>query len=222
MKGVAIIPARGGSKGVERKNMQVVGGETLIARCVKTAMRANSIATVICTTDDPEIAVEASLHGAKTLMRPRQLATDTASSEAVITHALCELVRTYDMFSVVAFLQCTSPLLCPSDIDACCDAVLHCEYDSAFCYVPFHGYVWDVADRLGYPPRSRRQAEPHRGLETGSCYAFRPDNFLEEGTRFCGRVKMVKQRWPIHIEIDTPEDLEYARAIIEGKRYAPL
>ncbi|MGO3032894.1 MAG: acylneuraminate cytidylyltransferase family protein, partial [Microbacterium gubbeenense] len=85
---VAIIPARGGSKGVPRKNILRVGGIPLVARAVRTAGAADGNARVIVSTDDDEIAGVAESWGAEVVRRPADLADDAATSEDAVLHAL--------------------------------------------------------------------------------------------------------------------------------------
>src|SRR5690242_1090781 len=106
----AVIPARGGSKGIPRKNVQPVGGVPLIARTVGAAIGASSIDRVFVTTDDSEIASVARAAGAEVVMRPDDLAGDTASSESAVLHALAAIGDTgAEPPDVVVMLQCTSP-----------------------------------------------------------------------------------------------------------------
>ena len=102
---VAIIPARGGSKGVPRKNLRRVGGVPLIERAVRTASETDSIDLVVVSTDDDEIAAVSEAAGARVVRRPADISGDTASSESAILHALDVLEGEGEPAEVVAFLQ---------------------------------------------------------------------------------------------------------------------
>ena len=139
---VAIIPARGGSKGIARKNLRRVGGVPLVARAVDAALRCTAIDRVVVTTDDDDIAAVAAEWGAEIVERPVRLADDAASSESALLHAMDELEARGVDLGVVAFLQPTSPFI---DIDALADAV-HLvrsrRRDSVFSAIETYGFLW--------------------------------------------------------------------------------
>jgi len=216
---VAIIPARGGSKGIPQKNLQEVGGSPLVVRAVRAACAASVVDRVIVSSDDEEILAVAATEGAEVHRRSAGAASDTASSESALIEAIRDLAldATND---VLAFLQCTSPFLDAGDVAAVVTPVLLGHADASFSAVPFHGYLWDVAeDGLAQPighlgkQRSRRQDEAPRLLETGAVYAMRIGGLLRHGTRFHGRTVAVVVDARRAMEIDSPEELEVARAI---------
>ncbi|TPW94057.1 acylneuraminate cytidylyltransferase family protein, partial [Schumannella luteola] len=108
---VAIIPARGGSRGVPSKNLRRVGGVPLVARAVESALAVAAIDRVVVSTDDPEIAEVARARGADVVDRPAELAGDTASSESAIDHTLETLAEHGIEVGVVVFIQATSPFI---------------------------------------------------------------------------------------------------------------
>lgn len=115
---LALIPARGGSKRLPRKNLAPLAGRPLIAWSIETALAATTIDRVVVSTDDPEIASVARATGAEVpFLRPPELATDAAGSEAVIRHALETLEAEGENFDQVMLLQPTSPLRTAHDID---------------------------------------------------------------------------------------------------------
>jgi len=217
---VAIIPARGGSKGVARKNLQRVGGVSLVARAVAAARRSAAIGRIVVTTDDPDIAAVAAEWGAEVVERPADLAGDEATSEGALLHALDELERRGIDVGVVAFLQATSPFI---DADALTDAV-HLvrsrRRDSVFSAALTYGFLWEkgvggaataVNHDLEFRPR-RQDREPHY-LETGAFYVMRAAGFRAARHRFFGSVGIAEVPARTAIEIDTADELELARAI---------
>ena len=117
MKVLGIIPARGGSKGMPKKNIRPLLNKPLIAWTIEQALKSKYIDRVVVSTDDPAIARLAKKHGADVpFMRPDKLATDKAKSIDVVSHALLSLPEKYDY---VVLLQPTSPLRTADDIDAC-------------------------------------------------------------------------------------------------------
>jgi len=111
---LGVIPARGGSKRFPGKNLAPYHGRPLIAWTIRAAQSSRLIDTLICSTDDDDIEIAALIHGCLTLRRPAELASDTATSEDVLRHALLHYPA-----DIVVLLQPTSPLRTTEDIDAC-------------------------------------------------------------------------------------------------------
>ncbi len=217
---VAVIPARGGSKGVERKNLQRVGGIPLIARAILAAARCTEVDRVVVSTDDAEIAGIAREWGAEVVLRPDTLATDEASSESALLHALTVLEERGIHVGVLAFLQATSPFIDSAALaEAVCTVRLR-RRDVVFSAVETYGFLWargrgDAADGVNHDPavRPRRQdREPHY-LETGAFYVMRATAFRAIGHRFFGSVGIVEVPERTAIEIDTVAELGVARAL---------
>ncbi|KTR75545.1 acylneuraminate cytidylyltransferase [Microbacterium oxydans] len=217
---VAIIPARGGSKQVPRKNLQRVGGVPLVERAVRAAARAAGIDLVVVSTDDDEIAALATAVGARVVRRPAELAGDTATSESAILHALDALEASGDSVDVVAFLQATSPFI-PSDaLAAAVEEVRADRADSVFAAHETYGFLWRedehgeaaaINHEAAHRPR-RQDREPHH-LETGAFYVFRASGFRASRHRFFGRIRIAPVPEWTAIEIDDAEQLRVARAL---------
>ncbi|KPC59361.1 acylneuraminate cytidylyltransferase [Streptomyces chattanoogensis] len=227
---VAVIPARGGSKGVPAKNLAAVGGVPLVARAIREARAARLVTDVVVSTDDAGIAAAARAAGAVVVRRPGDIAGDTATSEAAVLHAMDayeeEQGTTVD---AVLLVQCTSPFLVREDIDGVAAAVVEGGADSALTVAPFHGFVWRdaeaaVADTAGATDgghgvnhdksfRPRRQDRPQDLLETGAAYAMDAAGFRISGHRFFGRTELVRTDPARVLEIDDPHDLARARAL---------
>jgi len=243
---VAIIPARGGSKGVPRKNVRPLCGRPLIGWMLEAAQRAARVARVVVSTDDPEIAAVSRRSGAAVVWRPRRLSGDTVPSEAVLVHALQALgIRS----GTLAFLQCTAPLILPEDIDGTL-ALLE-EADTAFTATPWHGFPWVVesgpyaeapgealeparagpagtelarrralmAEPLGHSRTQRPLRQQRRGLflEVGAVYAMDVAGFLRAGHRFFGRTALYPIPRERSIEIDEELDLVLAEALLRRR-----
>ncbi|MDN5381735.1 MULTISPECIES: acylneuraminate cytidylyltransferase [Streptomyces] len=145
---LAVIPARGGSKGVPAKNLAPVGGVPLVVRAVRACRAARRVTDVVVSTDDGAIADTARRAGAEVVRRPAGIAGDTAPSEAAVLHALDVYEALHGSpVDVVLLVQCTSPFLLPGDIDEAAAAVAERGADTAVTVAPFHGFVWrDAAD----------------------------------------------------------------------------
>lgn len=218
-RAVAIIPARGGSKGIPRKNLRRVGGETLIERAVRGAA-ASGVELVVVSTDDDEIAAVAASAGARVVRRPAELAGDTASSESAVLHALDALEQDGDAADVAVLVQATSPFLPVDGIAQAVRLVRDGRFDSVFAASETFGFLWrrdaaGVAAAINHDAavRPRRQdREPHY-LETGAFYAFTVDGFRRAGHRFFGRIGIVEVPERTAIEIDSPQQLALADAL---------
>ncbi|MFH8981130.1 acylneuraminate cytidylyltransferase [Streptomyces varsoviensis] len=231
---LAVIPARGGSKGVPAKNLAAVGGVPLVARAVHECRASRHITDVAVSTDDPGIAAAARGAGAVVVQRPGDIAGDTATSEAAVLHAMDAYEAAHGTaVDVVLLVQCTSPFIAREDIDGVTEAILAGGADTALTVAPFHGFVWrapDAADDLPTEEtsttatggigvnhdksyRPRRQDRPQDFLETGAAYGMRADRFRAEKHRFFGRTELVRTDAARVLEIDDPHDLARARAL---------
>lgn len=202
---LAVIPARGGSKGVPAKNLAAVGGAPLVARAVRACLDAPLVTHVAVSTDDPQIAAVASRTGAEVVLRPAAIAGDTATSESAVLHAMDAHEAVHGTpVDVVLLVQCTSPFVTREDVDGVSRAVVEEGADSAVTVAPFHGFVWREADEAVKVPRGEG-AERAGGSTavlvgtskaTGSGYGVnhdasfrprrqdRPQDFLETGAAY--------------------------------------
>ncbi|MYX06944.1 NTP transferase domain-containing protein [Streptomyces sp. SID8375] len=227
---VAVIPARGGSKGVPAKNLAAVGGVPLVARAVRECRAARLVTDVVVSTDDAGIAAAARGAGAVVIRRPGDIAGDTATSEAAVLHAMDAYEAEQGArVDAVLLVQCTSPFIAREDIDGVAAAVVEGGADSALTVAPFHGFVWrdaepevggnDAAADGGHGVnhdksfRPRRQDRPQDLLETGAAYAMDAAGFRTSGHRFFGRTELVRTDPARVLEIDDPHDLARARAL---------
>jgi N-acylneuraminate cytidylyltransferase len=220
---IAIIPARGGSKGIPNKNLQTVGGVTLLARTISACLQSASITSVYVSTDSDEIAAVASSCGAQVIHRPASLSGDNASSESALLHALDEIEKQSSLPQNVLFAQCTSPFILHADIDGVLGLLQN--HDSALTVTHNHAFIWrrdrsgnaiginhDSAIRL-----PRQQLDPEY-KETGAVYAMNVEQFRKSGHRFFGRIGMYEVPAERSMEIDEPADLRLANILeLQGK-----
>ncbi|MFC7865348.1 cytidylyltransferase domain-containing protein [Streptomyces murinus] len=232
---LAVIPARGGSKGVPAKNLAPVGGVPLVARAVRECRATRLVTDVVVSTDDQAIAAAAREAGAEVVLRPAAIAGDTATSEAAVLHAMDAHEALHGAaVDVVLLVQCTSPFIVREDIDGVVGAVAEDGADTAVTVAPFHGFVWRESDGDGAGEgegeggggggggvgvnhdksyRPRRQDRPQDFLETGTAYAMDAAGFRKHGHRFFGRTELVRTDPARVLEIDDPHDLARARAL---------
>jgi YrbI family 3-deoxy-D-manno-octulosonate 8-phosphate phosphatase len=215
----AIIPARGGSKGVPGKNLAKVGGRSLVRRAIDACTTATLIDRVLVSTDDPEIAAEAKASGAEVVIRPTEISGDSASSESAVLHAIEMLTLDggADPTGIV-LVQCTSPFTTSEHLDGLVGLLdIH---DCSFTGVASHAFLWRrstsnsmIGVNHDESIRKRRQELEPEFVETGNAYAMRTAGFRASGHRFFGTIGMLEiepNRW---LEIDTHADLERARAL---------
>ncbi|MCX4421928.1 N-acylneuraminate cytidylyltransferase [Streptomyces mirabilis] len=221
---LAVIPARGGSKGVPAKNLLPVGGVPLVARAVRECRATRLVTGVVVSTDDQAIAAAAREAGAEVVLRPAAIAGDTATSEAAVLHALDAHEALHgSAVDVVLLVQCTSPFITREDIDGVAGAVVENGADTALTVANFHGFIWrDAADEsteggngVNHDKsfRPRRQDRPQDLLETGAAYAMDAAGLREHQHRFFGRTELVRTDPARVLEIDDPHDLARARAL---------
>ncbi len=184
---IAIIPARGGSKGIPLKNIVPIHGKPLMAYSIEQAQATRSINRVVVTTDASEIAAVSQEYGAEVVWRPDELSGDKASSESALLHVLDFLQATegYEP-NLVVFLQATSPMRQPGDIENAIDTLRRENADSLLSVAPFHGFLWRrTAEGVrsfsyDYQHRQMRQDAPQDFVENGSIYIFKPETAITE------------------------------------------
>lgn len=214
MQTLAIIPARGGSKGIPHKNIQLLCGKPLIAWNIEAARASAHIQRVVVSTDDAAIARTSAQYGAEVVWRPPDISGDTATSESALLHVLHYLQEAEDYKpELLVFLQCTSPLTTTEDIDHCIHTLLEQQADTATTVTDFHYFLWrntlQGADGINHDKRvrPRRQDREQQLLETGAIYVLKTDGFLAQKHRFFGKTALAEMPRDRVLEIDEPVDL---------------
>lgn len=213
---VAIIPARGGSKVIPKKNIMDFCGKPLIAWSIEQALGCSLINDVFVSTDDAEISRVSEKYGANIIVRPSEIATDTSASEDAILHAIDEIEKESGCtIDIVVFLQATSPVRETSDIYGAIRKFIDDEADSLFSAAVLDDFlIWGNVDgrfvsiNYDYKNRGLRQDREKQYVENGSIYVFRPEILRKEKNRLGGNIIIYEMEfWKIH-EIDTYEDIE--------------
>lgn len=221
---VAVIPARGGSKGIPRKNLTPVCGKPLIAWSILQARATATVDSVWVSSDDKEILAVAEEFGARPIVRPLEIAGDFASSESAWLHALDWIEQTGVPIERVVGMQATSPLRAPSDLiralnqydrDGCDSLLSVCEIEDFFIWRlnPF-----GLAEGVNHDPdnRKRRQDIEKRYLENGSLYVFTPQLIRARKNRLGGRIGMFVMDKYKMFQVDVPSDVPMCEAIMRG------
>jgi CMP-N,N'-diacetyllegionaminic acid synthase len=116
---VALIPARGGSKGITDKNLQTIGGRSLIQICIETASKVSLFSEIYVSSDSEKILSIGRKFGARLVKRPKELSNDLARAEHVVQHFLENFTDAYMQDLIIVYLQPTSPFTSPYSIEAC-------------------------------------------------------------------------------------------------------
>jgi N-acylneuraminate cytidylyltransferase len=225
---LAVIAARGGSKGIPRKNLIDLCGKPLLVWSIAQARAAKGVTEVAVSSDSEEILALAGSYGAVGVPRPEEISGDTASSESAWLHALDQRERKVGPFDLVVALQATSPIREASDIDRALSTLVGKRLDSLLtvCEVEdFFSWRLDsegLAESVNYDWRNRRRRQEieKRYLENGSFYIFRPDQLRRTMNRLGGRIGVFVMERHKMFQIDRPEDIRLCEAIMRGYGYA--
>ena len=223
---LAIIPARGGSKGVPRKNIRLLAGKPLIAHTILAAQGTSRVSRLIVSTDDEEIAAVARQWGADVpFLRPPQLANDTAAQVDVVIHALQTMEALEDtVYSYVLLLQPTAPLRSPADIDASLELLVASGSDAvvSYCRVEREHPYYMVTLEKGRPrplmeiPKglTARQQYPAVYLRNGAIYAVRREVLLEQHSLYGNDIRAYVMPYRRSVNIDTLFDFSLAEFML--------
>tara|TARA_B100000795_G_C22797497_1_gene440111 strand:+ start:1043 stop:1744 length:702 start_codon:yes stop_codon:yes gene_type:complete len=230
MKILAIIPARGGSKGVPRKNVIEINGNPLISYTISAALKASLITDIVVSTDDPEIAEISRKLGAQVpFMRPLDLASDQAQSAPVIEHALFFMEKIKDFkYDAILMLQPTSPLRTSQHIEESLDLFKSKECDSVVSVTSVGGNHPFRMKRLinnqlvnyidqGFWNMKPRQSLPDVYIRNGAIYLISREVFIQQrqliGNNCLGYVMSDSDS----TNIDSPIDLKIAELLLKEK-----
>jgi N-acylneuraminate cytidylyltransferase len=219
---IAIIPARGGSKGVPAKNLCPLLGKPLLQWSIEAAHRANCVESVIVSSDDNDILHCAESLGAQALKRPAHIASDSSQSEDALLHVLSEISdRNEAQPELVVFLQCTSPWRRPGDIDNAVQELNRKSADSLFSgYLEHFTGRWRFEESrlspINYTPgnrQMRQEAQPEI-VENGSIYVFKPWVLQKHHSRLGGQIAYYEMPFKYSFQIDTLADLQLIETLM--------
>ena len=221
MKSVAIILARGGSKGIPNKNIVEFCGKPLLAWTIEHCL-AGGVDLVYVSSDADEILVTGEKYGARSIKRPEEISGDEATSESGWLHALEVIENIKGKMDWILAPQVTSPLRTATDICRGLDLAASGEYDSLFsCSIAEDLFFWEKRagslESINYDwhNRKRRQDIPNQFIENGSFYLFRPEVLRQNNNRFGGKIGVVDMEFWKMFEIDSREDLRMCSALMK-------
>ena len=223
---LAVIPARGGSKGIKNKNIFILAGKPLISYTIREAEKAKLVDKVIVSTDSPQIRKIAQALGAEApFLRPPFLAKDITPMYPVIRHALKYLNNKGDKFDIVIILQPTSPLRSAEDIDKAILALVNSGDDSLVSVCPAkHSPYWMKIIKKGrlYPLMNshnftRRQDLPEVYRPSGAIYATRAKIILKDKKLLGSKVIPFIMEEDKSVDVDSLMDLRLAELFLKQR-----
>lgn len=223
---LAIIPARGGSKGLPGKNIMDLCGKPVIAWSIDSCLQAPCIGSVIVSSDDHLILKAASDYGADTLLRPKELATDSSAMIPVVKHVLGELKEQFSRFKFLALVQPTSPLRSWKHLQDAYDMLIRKEADSVISvfesdrsilksFVLENGVLKGVNNNQY--PFSRRQDLPAVYKPNGAIYIIEIEKFMHLGALLTSKTIPYIMNEEDSLDIDNLEDFKCVQNILKKR-----
>ncbi|MBT6870585.1 MAG: acylneuraminate cytidylyltransferase family protein [Candidatus Marinimicrobia bacterium] len=220
---IAIIPARGGSKGLPRKNVLSFNGEPLVVHSIKYAQNCDLINKVYVSTNDDEISSISSSASASIIQRPLEFSGDTATTESAIIHAISMMDSKPD---IIVLLQATSPFRPKNSLKEALEKFIKNDFDSLLSISPTHRFFWsidgndNISPNYDYLNRSRRQDLKRidtQFVENGSLYIFTYAHFLSVKNRLGGKIGYIEFAEKYSHEIDTELDFKILEALVKNE-----
>lgn len=224
----AIIPARGGSQGIKKKNIVKLCGKPLIAWSIEALFKSNVFARIVVTSDDPEILAEAQKYGAETHMRTKVEDSNHVSMPDLPTLSYLETLNLKDLPQYTFMVQCTSPLIKPCAFQDAFKTLTELGSGTVFAAKDDHSFIWRRDKRISaldfkplghskYARVGRQYLDYVQVKELGAFYGFSTKDFMEYRHRFFKDCIPILINEEDSIDIDTIEDLQMAEYKINKK-----
>lgn len=205
---VAFIPARGGSKGIPKKNLIQINNKPLIQYTIEAALKSN-VNEVWVSSDDNDILEISNNIGAKTILRPDNISLDNSSSELALLHFANKI-----KFNKMIFLQATCPLTIPEDINQCLEKLNN--YESVITVSETTQNIWfGNSPQYDLKNRKRRQEKKKIFIETGAIFGTYRDHLIKNKNRISGNIGFVEVPKKRSIDIDDYEDLYIVNKLLK-------
>lgn len=223
MKLLIVIPARGESKGIPKKNVRLINGYPLIYHSIKKALRIKRIydADVVVDTDDEEIAEVARMYGAEIIKRPKRLAGDDITLDPVIFHAVEEYEKNVKVrYDIIVTLQTTSPTLKPETLEKAIAKFIETKTDTMISVYNDPHLFWTKENDVikpQYEKRINRQFLPEHYKETGG-FLISKREYITENSRIGKVVHVYELPETEAIDIDKDTDWVLCEAVLKKKK----
>ncbi|AZQ44701.1 acylneuraminate cytidylyltransferase family protein [Nonlabens ponticola] len=227
MKILAVIPARGGSKGIPRKNIKMLGSKPLIAYSIDVALESQLFDDIIVSTEDDEIAAVASEYGAKVpFLRRKELANDTAPTIDVLVDLLQNEMIARESYDAICLLQCTTPFRDLKEVSKAVEQFKNSNADSLVSVrkVPDHfnphwTFERNIQGNLKIATGdkhliTRRQELPEAFYRDGSVYLTKVSVILEQKSLFGQSIAYVENKFELEVNLDTMKDWKVAENML--------
>ena len=222
---LVVIPARGGSKGIPRKNVRLLDGQPLISYSINVAKSSEYVDDVVITTDDSEIALLSEKFGASVIRRSEELSTDETPLDPVVYDAMVQKEKlAFDEYDLVITLQPTSPLLKASTLDSVIEKFEDFAIDSVITVVDDRRLSWGYDENNerffpNYIERKNRQDLPKDFKETGAILATRR-KFVNEFSRLGTNIDIVEVSQEESVDVTNYEDWWIAEKYLQRQKIA--
>ena len=216
---LAVIPARGGSKGIPRKNIKMFAGKPLMCWTIEAALTSVFIDRTVVSTEDAEIAEVARQWGAEVIDRPVELAQDETLITPVLEHVITTLEKEGYRPDFVVLLNPTSPLRGKDHLDVGLRPFIWSDKDSSVSVTPGVVCLWEIKDGMvkanyDYANKPRRQDSPISFSENGAVYVVRTDFLMREHRFIGGKISLFALPPYNALDIDTPLDFKVAEMVM--------
>ncbi|MDC0208115.1 acylneuraminate cytidylyltransferase family protein [Nitrosopumilus sp.] len=223
MEILAIIPARGGSKGIPFKNIIKIGGKPLLYYTVNAALKSKLITRTIVSTDNEKISKIAKFYGSEVIKRPKKLSGDKIGLEPTISHVLDSLNEKEKYVpDLIIILQNTSPLRNSRHIDEALKLLIKNKFDSILSGFSYYTFLWNYKNNntvksITYTPEKRpnHQNMKEQLYENGALFVSTIDAFKNSNCRISGKIGFYKMPIELSYNIDTLEDLKDVKRMMK-------
>ena len=223
-KFIAIIPARAGSKEIKKKNIVKVCGHPIVSYSIEAAKKSKFIKSVYVSTDGKDIARVSKKYGARVILRPKNLASDTAQIEPTILHAINYIEKNYnEEVHNIVLLQPTSLLRNIHDIDNAIKKFLKEKADSLFSFVNLHTLLWRKKKSKVFPiiynpfKRKNRDIMPQTLIENGSIYITKKKIYKKLKNRVGGKITGYPMDHFSVFQVDSKNDLKFISSLMHSQ-----
>lgn len=221
MQILAVIPARGGSKGIPKKNIRLMNGKPLISYSINNAKNSRYITDVFVTTDSNEISEVAEEYGAEIIKRDESLSSDLVTLDPVVFHAKnCAEKIKNKKYDAVITLQPTSPLLKTETLDNAIEYFINGNYDTVISVINKPHLSWGMQENKVIPlykERKNRQELPPQYFETGAFLIAKADS-VKNNTRIGKNVSVFEVAENESIDIDDKNDWLLTESLMKRKK----